>query len=125
MSGNLGWYQKIVELAKKAGGPRRLLAYTVIGGYVVIRTAEAGGKWVFEVIRSGSSPCPTKGKVFQVTSDREDGTLAFRVGDEYRVLECDGDAILIELLGNPDNPHFVSSEFLRSMSSFPPDDKPR
>jgi hypothetical protein len=34
-------------------------------------------------------------------------------------LECDGDAILIEVVGDPDNPYFVSSKFLRSVSNFP------
>ena len=45
-----------------------------------------------------------------------------RVGDEYRVLECDGDAILIEVLGDPGSPYFVSSKFLRSVSDFPQED---
>ena len=45
-----------------------------------------------------------------------------RVGDEYRVLECDGGAILIEVLDDPDGPYFLSAEFLRTVSDFPTDD---
>ena len=43
----------------------------------------------------------------------------FRVGDEYRVLECDEDAILIEVLGDPNNPYFVSGALLATISDFP------
>lgn len=37
----------------------------------------------------------------------------------FRVLECDGDAVLVEVVGNTDNPHFVSRAFLVSISAFP------
>ena len=62
-------------------------------------------------------------QVFEVISDGEDGSgLRLSVGDEYRVMECDGDAVQIEVLGDADNPYFVSAEFLRSVSGFPAED---
>jgi hypothetical protein len=68
-------------------------------------------------------PCATKGQVFEVVSDGENSSgLELWAGNEYRVLECDGDAILIEVLDNADNPYFVSGEFLATISDFPAED---
>jgi len=119
---NLGRYQAMTTIAKKVGGPTVLAAMTFVGGYLVLRPAEAGAKKAARVIKGRSAPCATKGKVFRVHAVGEESGLQIRVGDEYRVLECDGDAILIEVLGDPHNPYFVSSRFLRSISDFPPDD---
>ena len=123
--GNLGAYQAMTTIAKKVGGPKVLLAITFVSGYVVFRPAEAGVKKVARAIKKRSAPCATKGQVFRATSDGDDRGLKIRVGDEYQVLECDGDAILIEVLGDPGSPYFVSSKFLRSVSDFPQDDAER
>ncbi len=45
--------------------------------------------------------------------------LTLHSGDSFRVLECDGDAILIEVIGNPNNPYMVSGQFLATVSAFP------
>ena len=120
--GNLGAYQAMTSMAKKVGGPIALGAITFVSGYVVIRPAEAGAKKVARAIKKRSAPCATNGRVFRATSDGDDSGLKISVGDEYQVMECDGDAILIEVLGDPGSPYFVSSEFLRSVSDFPHDD---
>jgi hypothetical protein len=120
--GNLGAYQTMTTIAKMVGGPKVLAAITFVGGYVVIRPAEAGAKKVVRAIKTRSVPCATEGQVFRATADGDDSGLKIRVGDEYKVLECDGDAILIEVLGDPGSPYFVSSMFLRSVSAFPQDD---
>ncbi len=44
--------------------------------------------------------------------------LKFRIGDKFKVLECDGDAILIELLENDNNPYFVSEKLLKEISDY-------
>jgi hypothetical protein len=41
---NLGGYQIMSTLAKKVGGPLVLAAITAVGGYVVLRSSEAGVK---------------------------------------------------------------------------------
>lgn len=41
---NLGFYQKMTTFAKKLGGPQKLFGVVAIGGYVILRTFEAGGK---------------------------------------------------------------------------------
>ena len=44
--GNLGAYQWVTTISKKVGGPFQLLGITALGGYVVFRGLEAGGKYV-------------------------------------------------------------------------------
>ncbi|MFJ9597937.1 hypothetical protein ACIRS3_34975 [Streptomyces virginiae] len=122
--GNLGGYQTITTLAKKVGGPGALAIVTAVGGWAIGRSAEAGGKSIFRAAKAASkkrnAACSTKGQVFDVVSDSEDGKgLALRAGDQYRVMECDGEAILIEVLGGTNNPYFTSAQFLASVSGFP------
>lgn len=120
--GNLGAYQRMTTIAKTFGGPHELLAVTLVSGYAVLRSVEAGVSKVVRAMKKRRAPCATKGRVFRATSDADDSGVKIRVGDEYRVLECDGDAILIEVLGDPGSPYFVASKFLRSVSDFPRDD---
>ena len=44
--------------------------------------------------------------------------LEFKIGDQFRVLESDKDAILIEKIGDNNNPYFVSAELLKNISDF-------
>ena len=128
---NLGGYQAVTTAIKRLGGPTQAAVIAVsvvgVGGYMVLRSGEAGMKKAITALKTGfakrNAPCTAKDQVFEVVSDGEDGSgLRLRVGDEYRVMECDGDAIQIEVLGGADNPYFVSAEFLRSVSSFPTED---
>ncbi|WP_435126589.1 hypothetical protein [Micromonospora tulbaghiae] len=117
----------MTTLAKKVGGPSGLLIATLGGGYIIGRITEAGGKKAVKALvaalKKRNMPCATKGQLFRVVTDGEDSSgLKLSAGDEYRVLECDGDAILIEVLNDPDNPYFVSSEFLTTISDFPAED---
>lgn len=123
MMGNLGPYQDMVVLAKRLGGPKALAAVVAVAGYVAIRPAEAAVQHVVHTIKKRTVPFPTKGRIFVATSDGEDVSgLTIRAGDEYRVLEGDNDAVLIEVIGNTDNPYLVSREFLTSISDFPAGD---
>lgn len=80
-------------------------------------TCCSGIKKAVRALKANGGDHPLKGRVFLVTSDGKDGHgVELREGDQYRVLEGDGDAILIEILGGRDNPHMGSSEFLRSVS---------
>lgn len=122
--GNLGGYQSMTTVVKALGGPKKAAA--IVSGSLLLAGAGlyAGGqkvvKTVISRVKQRAEPCPTKGQVFKVVSDGEAGNdLTLRSGDEYRVLECDGDAILVEVIGRTDNPHFVSGEFLATLSDFP------
>ena len=125
---NLGGYQDAVRLIKALGGPKRaaVAGVAVVGttGYVVLRMAEAGGKRGIGALKSAikkrNAPCELEDRVFTVRTDgTDDQGLEFKLGAEYKVLECIDDAVLIELVGDDDNPHIVSVAFLTTISDFP------
>ncbi|MCJ8505269.1 hypothetical protein MRU69_10410 [Kocuria flava] len=114
----------MTALAKKVGGPVALLVTTLGAGYVIGRTTEASGKRGVDVLKNvvkkRNAPCELKDTVFTVRTDGTDGQgLEFKAGAEYRVLDCSDDAILIELIGDDDNPHVVFHAFLATISDFP------
>ena len=117
--GNLGGYQILTTVAKKLGGPGRLVAVTMAGGYVVFRIAEAAGKTIYQKVKEIRTERIERIKTYTVITDATDQQgLVFKKGDRFNVLESDGDAILIELIGNKNNPYFVSKEFLKDISDF-------
>lgn len=44
--------------------------------------------------------------------------LQFHVGETFKVLERDGNAVLIEKLGDDNNPYFVVAELLNEISDY-------
>lgn len=117
---NLGMYQKIVEWSKNVGGPMRLLGITAVGGYIVFRFGEAGVKKVYRIARDQMQKIKIdEGSIFKVISAGKDECgVEFTIGDKYRVLESDGDSVLIEKIGDSNNPYVVSKDFLRTISNF-------
>lgn len=114
--GNLGLYQGMTWLAKRVGGPVVLFLITAVVGYVTGRASEAG---IITAYKKLKKKLGSKIKSYDITSCGKDNNgLEFNIGDKILVLEYDGDAVLIELIGNTDNPHFVSGEFLQSISNF-------
>lgn len=128
--GNLGSYQAMVELAKKVGGPFALAAVTALSGWVVGRGAEAGGKAVWKRARARGRSLATTlledTASFTVSTDTDCGSgLSLHAGDKIRILERDGDAVLIEVIDDADNPYVVSAETLMTVSDFDsPKDQP-
>jgi len=121
--GNLGWYQKITTISKAVGGPKNLIGL-LVGGGIAIGT---GGtlltqkiiKAVKTKIKSKKIPYLENGKVFIVSVDyKDENGLDLRIGDNFRILESDGDATLIEIIGNNNNPYFVSGDLLRKISDY-------
>lgn len=113
---NLGWYQIMTTLAKRVGGPLKLFGLTCLFGYGTLRAVEAlGKKGVMHLLSKEN----VNSNIYQVhsTGSSNDG-LKFKIGDSFRVLVVDNDAVTIELIGNDDNPHVVSTNLLRSISSF-------
>lgn len=115
--------------AKTVGGPGRLAAIAVTGGYLLGRAVEAGTKRAVkasrEVLKARSAPYPTRDQVFRVTVDAHDDStgLTVRRGGSFRVLEGVADSVLIEVHDDPSNPYFVSREFLQSVSDFGADEQ--
>ena len=101
---NLGWYQTMTTVAKKVGGPLPLAGLIVAAGAVV------GGSGV--KIKSKVDQMLDRKKKQEeaaiVHTVKKDGKskegLIFKVGDQFKVLEVDGDAALIERIGDNNNP---------------------
>lgn len=120
--GNLGWYQLMTTVAKRVGGPKQLFALVFGGGAVVGSSAVAAGS----AIKRKMTQKPdrkereaTDSVVYTVNRNgRSNKGLRFEVGEKFKVLETDGNAGLIEKLGDSNNPYFVSLNFLRSISNY-------
>ena len=84
--------------------------------YIVIRTVEAGGKTVIKHLKSKEKVI-AKTHVVHTQGVSNEG-LQFVVGEQFHVLEIAGDVVLIEKIGDTDNPYFVSADLLRSISDY-------
>ena len=116
---NLGLYQTMTTVAQKVGGPKKLLLLVAAGGYGVLRIGEAGIKKFIRVIIQYKNNNMISSKLYVVHSAGESNEgLCFVVGDAFRVLESDGDAVLIEKIGEDNNPYFVSRELLLTISDY-------
>lgn len=119
---NLGWYQVITTWSKKVGGPLNLLGIVagvgVIGGVV-------GTKGVEALVGSQKKKAAEKEKaagLLKTYTVSKEGVgnegLQFHVGETFKVLERDGNAVLIEKLGDDNNPYFVAAERLNEISDY-------
>lgn len=121
--GNLGLYQLMTTVAKKVGGPVVLVIGTAVSGWVIGRGAEAGGKGIANRIKASRQKRAERARhtaeIFTVTADAVcGGGLVLRVGDRFRALSRDDDAVLIEVLDDDENPYFVSAEILVKVSNY-------
>lgn len=115
---NLGLYQKITTYSKKVGGPANFLLLVASGGYGIGKIIEVGIKRTVKTIKNRSKG-KTSTKLYYVHSmGKSSEGLTFNVGDSYQVLERDKDAVLIKKIGDTDNPYFVSTDLLHSISDF-------
>lgn len=117
---NLGLYQKMTTAAKKVGGPIPFIGAIAVAGYVAFRTVEAGVKITAKAVRKH---LPLKETIaldtyIVHTAGESNEGVKFSVGEQFRILEIDEDAVLIEKIGDKNNPYFVSAELLCSLSNF-------
>jgi hypothetical protein len=118
-------YQLLTTIASKIGGPR-VLALAVAGtGALLYKTGELGFKFTVKKAREAKSrfdaraEAVAESRIFTVTADgHAGGGLTLCVGDEFRVLARDEDAILIQLIGDIEHSYYVSGELLASVSDF-------
>ncbi len=119
MDSNLGLYQWMTTVAKRVKGPAVFLAGVAFVGWGTGRLIEAGGKGIHRIVKGRRDRTATELPVFTVTAESSSGDLTLHVGDRFRAMERDGDAVLIEVLGNSNNPYFVSAALLETISDFP------
>ena len=116
---NLGLYQTITTVSKRVGGPRNFLLLVAGGGYVVLRGAEAGVKKIGKMIKGNVERPQLVERYYEITSEgSDDNGLHLKIGDKFRVIEHDNDVILIERIGDTNNPYYTSCLFLESISDF-------
>lgn len=117
---NLGAYQTMTTFAKKVGGPKQLSILVAVCGYVIIRTGETGVKAIIKGIQKKNyNTAIQELKTYIVKSEGESNEgLKFKVGDRFRVMEVVEDVILIEKLGDENNPYFVSYDLLKEISDY-------
>lgn len=121
---NLGGYQVLTTMAKKVGGPGKLVVLIAGCGAIMLKGGEFAVKKGKQAIvkhkeKKKDSVIRTD-MIYTVKQDAESNEgLEFNVEDRFRVLEYDGDAILIESIGKDDNPYFVSGELLKEISDYP------
>lgn len=132
---NLGGYQVITTLIKRVGGPKKaakLSGAAAAGLLFVGGVAHAGFQKLAPTVkekaeqlfqnwrRRAQSTNELAGTVYSVTAAADsDQGVSFNVGDTFRVLERDEDAVLIELIGNTENPWVIPADLLMEISDFP------
>ena len=119
---NLGWYQVITTWSKKVGGPLNLLG--IVAGVGAIGGV-AGTKGVEALVGSQKKKAAEKEKAAELLKTYtvskvgvSNEGLQFHVGETFKVLERDGNAVLIEKLGDDNNPYFVAAELLNEISDY-------
>lgn len=112
---NLGPYQTMTTWSKKVGGPYNLVAIIALGGYGLGKLGELGVKGLKKL----KNNIAESKAIYSINSKgiTNEGLL-LNVGDKFRVLESDKDAVLIEKIGDRNNPYFVSADLLRSISNY-------
>ena len=106
---NLGWYQLMTTVAKKVGGPKRLLLIIVSGSSAVT----LGIQRVIKLICKKGKEENNKDNGGNTETEKYTAGYTFKAGDTIRVVENDGDAGLVVINGDEDNPVFVSLEALK------------
>lgn len=123
---NLGAYQWITTVSKKVGGPVNLLLLTsaagAAAGITVYKCGEIAVKKCVKAVKThkaNRSANESERKLYCINESGESNEgLTFNAGDRFYVLGVDGDAVLIEKIGNDNNPYFVSAELLHSISDY-------
>lgn len=120
---NLGGYQWLTTVAKKVGGPKNLVLVIAGAGAVIYKSGEVAVKQTVKTIKriknkeQLSETANTE--IYTVTAEGVSNEgLEFKIGDQFRVLESDKDAVLIEKSGDNNNPYFVSAELLKNISDY-------
>ncbi len=97
------------------------MALLMGGGYLLGKGSEVVIKKIVKATKKNSKNSREyhSKKIFEVTANgKYNDEIEMVIGDRYRVLESDGDSILIEKINDSNNPYFVSADFLHKISKF-------
>lgn len=101
------------------GGPINLLLLTAAAGAAIYKGSEIAVKQCAKAIKAHNANETAAEDILYATviANKSNEGLEFAEGDQFRVLEADGDSVLIEKLGDNNNPYFVSKELLHRIST--------
>lgn len=120
--GNLGGYQIMTTIAKKVGGPLNFVLIIFSAGAASVIGTLFGSKAIKNGIYKKLDKIKYEDEIAAIYTINQECTskegLAFSKGIQFKVLDCDGDAALIEILNDDDNPYFISATFLQSISDY-------
>lgn len=115
---NLGFYQTVTTIIKKSGGPKNFIGYLIMASTAALGTVGTLGYKLGQKNEKSKS-IASKERVYIVNKDDVSNEgVRFNVGDKFQVLESDGDAVLIVILNDKDNPHFVDRTLLTEISNY-------
>lgn len=119
---NLGAYQIMTTLAKKVGGPGKLMGIVGIGGYVIFRFGEEGIRKGVEAIHRYRNRKSKEGcdhlEYTVLKPYRDNYGLVLSAGDRIRVIDMiEKDVLLIEKCGDNNNPFCLSEEVLSEIAT--------
>lgn len=123
--GNLGGYQIITTLIKRLGGPKPAaikaagavgflsLGTGVLGYFIGTKKSE---KNEAKEANADSSKLANGSEWLVLSAAVSNDGTAFSSGDRLRVVDTDGDAVMIERVGDKNSPYWVSRGFLMSIT---------
>lgn len=115
---NLGGYQTLTTVAKAVKGPRNLV---ILAGTAFIGIGILGDETFRKIKRTidKNKKAEREALVYRISKEgRNNKGLVLRVGDRFKVLDYDKDAVMIKVLGRNDNPHWISGKHLKSISDY-------
>ena len=116
---NLGGYQQLTTVAKRVGGPINLVGINLLAGAVILKGGEIAFKKIKNKINQKEIQEASDLIIYSVIVDGVSNEgLEFKIGDQFRVLKTDKGAVLIEKIGDDNNPYFVSEEMLKNISNY-------
>lgn len=114
-------YQWMTSTSKKVGGPVNFLLITAGTGAAIYKGGEVVVKKCIKTVRKKmhNKNHYVESKIYTVNvKGKSNEDVEFNVGEQFVILEADGDAVLVEKLGDSNNPYFVSGKLLSDISDF-------
>lgn len=116
---NLGNYKRMVTLAKKVGGPLKLATIVFSSGVAATKIAEQGYKSVKKYMNTRTNSKVKVKRIYTVHTDANyNDEIYFKKGRKINVLTIDKDSVVVEIVGENNNPYVVTRDFLKKVSDF-------
>jgi len=108
----------ITTLAKKVGGPLNFCGI-LVGAGIVVGGATVGAIKCKKNLSENKRNEERSNILYTVVEEGVSNEgVHFYVGDQFRVWNVDGDAVLIEKIHDTNNPYFVSGRLLKNISNY-------